>query len=152
MAERPRLSVVITSYTTDRIKDIIELLDAIGAQSYRQLEIMFVAESSRQLYEQIVAYRRRNHAPGMTVLFNEGEPGLSAARNLGIEHAKGDIIAFIDDDALPFPDWADKIVEVYQDDSVIGVTGPILPLWEDGSMDWFPKELDWILVVPISLA
>ena len=31
-----------------------------------------------------------------------------------------------------------------QDSSVIGVTGPILPLWEQESMSWFPRELYWI--------
>ena len=57
----------------------------------------------------------------------------------------GSIIAFIDDDALPFPEWLQEIVQTFaQDDSVIGVTGPSYPLWEDESMSWFPEEFYWI--------
>ncbi len=145
MAEQPLLSVVITSYTLDRLKDILELLDSIKAQTYRNMDTIFIAERSRELYERVKAYAEEKAIPNMKVVFNDGEPGLSAARNLGIEHASGDIIAFIDDDALPFPDWAEEMVETYKDGSVIGVTGAILPLWKDEPMDWFPSEFDWIL-------
>ena len=79
------------------------------------------------------------------MLFNNGEPGLSEARNVGIKEAKGDIVAFVDDDVVLFPEWAEEMVKPYDDDSVIGVTGPAFPLWEDESMSWFPEEFYWII-------
>jgi glucosyl-dolichyl phosphate glucuronosyltransferase len=81
----------------------------------------------------------------MRVIFNSGEQGLSSARNLGVANAKGEIIAFVDDDALLVPGWTEATLKTYRDDdSVIGVTGPVIPLWEAQSMDWFPREFYWI--------
>lgn len=145
MVEQLLLSIVITSYTLDRLKDITELLDSIKAQTYHYTETILVIDRSMELFDQIKRYIDEKSIPQVKTVFNHDEPGLSAGRNLGFRQAKGDIIAFIDDDALPFPDWAEEIVKTYEDDSIIGATGLILPLWEDEPMDWFPNELDWIL-------
>ena len=129
-----------------RLKDILELLDSIKAQSYPRIETIVVVEKSKVLFNYVRKYAVENTLQPVRVVFNyNDETGLSAARNIGIQEAKGDIIAFVDDDALLFPDWAEHMVETYEDSSVIGVTGPILPLWEEGVIAWFPRELDWIL-------
>ena len=138
------LSIVVTSYTLDRLKDISELLDSIKAQTYDHTETIFVIERSRELYDRVQAYAEEKAVPNMEVVFNHGEPGLSAARNVGVKQAKGDIIAFVDDDALLFPDWAEEMVKTYEDSSAIGATGAVLPLWKDVPMGWFPDEFDWV--------
>jgi len=141
----PTISIIVTSYTTERFEDITELLDSIQAQTYDNIETVFVAERSPELCHKIRAYADEKSYPNVQILFNQGEWGLSAARNLGIRQATGDIIAFVDDDALLLPHWAEETAKTYsEDDSVIGVTGPIFPLWQDESMDWFPRELYWI--------
>lgn len=145
MVEQPLLSVIISSYTLIRLDDIYELLDRLKNQSYPHVEIVFVAERTMELLDRIKAHGSENNIQNLRVIFNSDEPGLSVARNLGIKQAKGDIIAFIDDDALPFPDWAEEVVKTYKDDYVIGVTGPALPLWDGKPMDWFPEECDWII-------
>ena len=145
MVDKPLLSISITSYTIERLKDITELLDSIKAQTYSNIEIVFVAERSMELLSEVKRYGDENAIANVKVIFNHGEAGMSAARNLGIREAKGDIIAFVDDDALLFPEWAEETVKTYEDNSTIAVTGPISPLWEDESMAWFPDELDWIL-------
>lgn len=145
MAKQPLLSVVITSYTTERLNDIYELLDSLKTQSYPNLETIFVAERSTELHDRIKSYAQEGGIPNPVVIFNDGEPGLSAARNLGIEQATGEIIAFVDDDVVLFPDWAEEMVKAHEDDSVIGVTGPAFPLWDDESMSWFPEEFYWII-------
>lgn len=145
VSQSPLLSIVITSYTVQRLKDIYELLDSIKNQSYRNIEVIFVAERSRELYEKVKAYAEDKGIPNMVSVFNDGEPGLSAARNLGIKHASGDIVGFVDDDVILFSDWAEEMVKTYKDDSIIGVTGPAFPLWEDDSLQWLPKEFSWIV-------
>ena len=141
----PRVSIITTCYTLDRLKDIAELLDSIKAQSYKNTETLIVAERSPELADSIKGYIAEKGYSHMQVLYNEGEWGSYPSRNLAIGQAKGDIIAFVDDDALLFPDWVEETVKTYaQDSSVIGVTGPILPLWEEESMSWFPRELYWI--------
>ncbi len=141
----PLVSIVTTGYTLDRLKDITELLDSINAQTYKNTETLIVAERLPELADGIKKYIAEKGYANMRVLFNEGEWGSYPSRNLAIGEAKGDIIAFVDDDAIPFPDWVEQTVKVYDDDgSIIGVTGPILPLWQDKSMEWFPRELYWI--------
>ncbi len=145
MAKEPLLSIIVASYTLERLRDIFSLLDSIKAEGYPRIETIFVAERSRELEEKIRAYGEEKNVRNLKVLFNDGEPGLSAARNLGIREAHGDIMAFVDDDALLFPGWAGEMVNSYENDSVIGVTGPAIPLWEDESMSWFPQEFYWIV-------
>jgi len=139
------LTVVITSYTTEHINDVYELLDSIINQTYKHIETLFVAERSRELYEAIKTYANEKAMPNIKVIFNEGKPGLSVARNLGITHANGAIIAFIDDDAVPFHDWGESIVKTLVNDSAIGMTGSAYPLWESDSLKWLPEEFYWLI-------
>lgn len=139
------LSVVITSYTRQRLGDIAGLLESLRCQTHPDVEVIFVGERDPLICEEVAAQARHRGMPNVRVLFNDGEPGLSAARNVGVSRATGHIIAFIDDDALAFPDWAEEMVRTFEDEGVIGVTGPALPLWEDESMSWLPEELEWIV-------
>jgi glycosyltransferase involved in cell wall biosynthesis len=128
----------------ERLRDIFELLDSIKVQTYPNIETLLVVERSKELLNKVNSYTAKKNIPNLKVLFNDGEPGASAARNLGIAQTKGDIIAFIDDDAVAYPDWAEKMIETYKDDSVVGVTGPAFPLWQDKPISWFPEEFYWV--------
>jgi GT2 family glycosyltransferase len=98
-----------------------------------------------ELLDRINEYIEKQSIPQVKTVFNHDEPGLSAGRNLGFKQSKGDIIAFIDDDALPSHDWAEEMVKTYDNDSVIGVTGPSIPLWADETVTWVPEEFYWII-------
>lgn len=143
--DAPLLSVIATSHTLDRLGDVFDLMDSLGAQTYAPMETLFVAEGSRELYERVAAYIAERQIPNARVLFNDGEPGLSAARNVGIEAAKGEILAFLDDDAVAFPDWAAEVVGACRTDSVVGLAGATLPLWDDEAMSWLPEEFYWLI-------
>ncbi|MFC1992487.1 glycosyltransferase family 2 protein [Chloroflexota bacterium] len=142
---QPSISIITTSYTEKRLQDLVELLASIHDQTYHNIETLVVTERSLDLHDSIKKHISKSGYDNVHLLYNKGEWGSYSARNLGIEQAQGEIIAFIDDDAVLFPDWAKETAAAYmEDDSVIGLTGPILPLWEDNSMSWFPKELYWI--------
>ncbi len=145
MGQNSLLSLVITSYTTERLGDIYELLESIKNQTYKNMETIFVAERSHELYEKVKAYAEEKSVPNMKVIFNGDRPGLSAARNLGIEKAEGEIVAFVDDDVVLFSDWAEKMVEALENNSAIGVTGAAFPLWENESLKWLPEEFYWLI-------
>ena len=68
-----------------------------------------------------------------------GKTGVSAARNTACEQAAGDILAFIDDDATAEPDWIEKIHRVFNDPTVSCVGGPVIPVFERGSIpeQWY---------------
>lgn len=145
MMTSAKISIIVPCYSLERLRDITELLDSVSAQTYHNIETLVVAERSPELASSISGYVKEKGYGNIRVLYNEGDWGSYSARNLGIEQAQGDVLAFIDDDALLFPDWAEETARNYaEDDSVIGLTGPILPLWEHESMSWFPRELYWI--------
>jgi GT2 family glycosyltransferase len=143
--EHPLLSIVVKSYTLDRRKDIYELMDSIKAQTYRHIETIFIIERSRELYEDIKDYRATIGLRNVLVLLSARRITLGGARNLGSKRARGEIIAFVDDDVVLSPDWASEMVKSYEDKNIIGVTGAALPLWRDTRLDWLPKELYWLI-------
>ena len=139
------LSLVITSYTTERLNDIYELLDSIKQQTYRNMETIFVVERSQELRDKLNDFIKEKQIEKIRVVFSTEKLGLSMSRNLGIENAKGDIIAFVDDDVVLFPDWAEEMVKAFDSDSIIGVTGAAFPLWENDSLKWLPEEFYWLV-------
>mgnify|MGYP004711974365 FL=1 len=51
---------------------------------------------------------------------------LSVSRNIGIQMSSGDLIAFIDDDAIPEPEWLQQIVQSFDDPKVGGAGGIVM--------------------------
>lgn len=142
--ENPLISIVTTSYSLDRLQDIGSLLDSIKTQTYPQVELIFVTEGPEELLYRVEALTRDKGLHTSRVLVSTKQPGADAARNLGISSAQGEIVAIVDDDIVLFPDWAEEMVKTYRNNDVVGVTGTILPLWEDSSMSWFPDEFSWM--------
>jgi GT2 family glycosyltransferase len=79
------------------------------------------------------------------VVENSHARGLSGARNTGVALARGDVLAFLDDDACAAPDWLERLLAGYSDDGVIGVGGAIQPMWAVARPAWFPCEFDWVV-------
>jgi GT2 family glycosyltransferase len=130
----------------ERFRDLAELLDSLHSQTYRNFEIILVTEKSRELHEALEACVAEKGYTDTRLIFNSGPEGLSQARNIGIRAARGDIINFLDDDAIPSPDWLANIVKTFaEDDSIIGVTGVASPLWRDKALAWFPEEFYWMM-------
>jgi len=74
----------------------------------------------------------------------EGEVGLSAARNRAIGEAGGEIVCFLDDDAVPEPGWLEWLIRGYGcESSVMCVGGAITPVYEGGVPAWFPPKLEF---------
>jgi succinoglycan biosynthesis protein ExoM len=72
--------------------------------------------------------------------FNEPEQNIALARNKAVESAKGNYIAFIDDDEFPTATWLlhlHKSITAYQCD---GILGPVRPHYPDGCPDWLVKS------------
>ncbi len=143
--KKPLLSIIITSFSDQHILDIFELLDSIKKQSYTHFETIYVIESHQKLFELLKKYGIENQSVNLKPVFTTEEHGLSAARNLGIRHAKGEILSFIDDDVILFPTWAEHIVETFADSAIVSVSGPALPVWENNSMNWLPRQFYWVV-------
>jgi len=143
--QQPLLSTIITTFSESRLPDVFDLLASLKEQTYPHIEVLFVGERTPELCGRVREYADQRNMRNVAILFNDGDPGLSAARNVAIPEAKGELIAFLDDDVVAFPDWAEALVRAFAETDAIGVTGPALPLWENPSMAWFPEELYWII-------
>lgn len=84
-----------------------ECLRALEGQTYpgQLYEVVVVDNGSEESVGPVVA------RCGRARLVQEGSPGSYAARNAGLAHARGEVIAFTDADCLPAPDWIEKGVE-----------------------------------------
>jgi len=71
-------------------------------------------------------------------------PGLSRARNLGWQQARGRYVAYLDDDAVASPQWLERIRHRFETllPRPTGVGGRILPIWEAEKPAWLRKELE----------
>jgi hypothetical protein len=81
--------------------------------------------------------------PDVVVLQNSFQRGLSGAKNSGVAEATGQVVAFLDDDAVADPNWLKYLLANYDDPAVVGVGGLTLPNWESHRPPWFPREFDW---------
>jgi len=125
-----KISVVIVTYNRNR--DCREAVISVFNQRKPPHEVMVGEDLSRVPFQ----------CAGGKILRNEMERGLAACRNLGINLATGDIIAFIDDDdAVAPPNWIEKLQETFilNDADVIG--GPCKPLYLSQSPEWWDEKL-----------
>jgi len=136
----PEISVVICAYSEDRWDQICAALDSVRRQSLPSAEIILVIDNNPALYGRAVAAML-----DVTVVENESAKGVSGARNTGANRAKGEIIAFLDDDARAHEDWLKFLTEAYSAPAVVGVGGLTLPRWETGRPAWLPKEFYWVI-------
>ncbi|MEU3839991.1 glycosyltransferase family 2 protein [Streptomyces sp. NPDC028635] len=140
----PGISVVVCVYTEDRWEDILAAVSSVGAQSYPALETLLVVDHNPALHDRLVLEYKE--APGVRVLANAGPRGLSAGRNTGIAAARGEVIAFLDDDAVAERHWLAYFAQGYADPRVMAVGGRTVPVWASGRRPaWFPEEFDWVV-------
>jgi glucosyl-dolichyl phosphate glucuronosyltransferase len=125
----PRLTVVVCTH--DRPLDLANCLDAL-AQVDAPVEVVVVDSASHPPCASVVE-KYANAIPGIRYI-REDTPGLSRARNRGILEARLDLVAFIDDDAAPSPDWARRIVDAFDADETVGcVGGACIAAFEEAS-------------------
>ncbi|MEV4974220.1 glycosyltransferase family 2 protein [Streptomyces scopuliridis] len=146
-------SVVICVYTEDRWDDILAAVDSVRHQSLPALETLLVVDHNPALlarlgreYQEQREHREHAARGEVRVLANAGPRGLSAGRNTGIAAARGELVAFLDDDAVAERDWLRHFDEAYDDPRVLAVGGRTVPVWASGSRpEWFPEEFDWVV-------
>ncbi len=120
MAEPPRqslkFSVVIS--TCDRASSLATLLEALRRQTYPHFEVVVVQGPCQDGTPELLD----RHSEHLRVV-RCAERNLSKSRNLGIDAAAGDVIAFIDDDAIPEPRWLEDLARAYDGENVGGAGG-----------------------------
>jgi cellulose synthase/poly-beta-1,6-N-acetylglucosamine synthase-like glycosyltransferase len=124
----PLVSVIVIDYKKNN-PYLVECLDAIQKQTYKNFEIILVCD-----YKVSLVY------PKLRQKYYGHYVGPAEKRDEGARIAKGEILAFIDDDAFPSKTWLEKIVPHFRKKNITGVGGPgVTPpnvSWQEEASGW----------------
>jgi len=119
------ISIIICSKDRrDSLKKLVDRLRAIP--SARTTEIVVVEETGEPA-----------SLEGVTYVFHPvAGRGIPFARNLGLQHATGDIVVFIDDDCSIHESWLENLLALFNDGSVVGVQGGVTVADSTNPIGW----------------
>jgi len=138
----PTVSVIITTYLMARWDWLQECMTSALTQTVPALEVIVVVDHNQELLERIVS-----EVPGVIAVPNIGGRGVSGARNSGVKASRGEVVAFLDDDAVVTPDWLATLLRHIVQPDVVGVGCYSDGLWENPCPAWFPLEFGWTIGV-----
>lgn len=124
------ISVIICTY--NRAKYIIKALDCLFDTTYKQYEVLVVDNNSTDNTSELLKAYIADNSSLPIKYYLETKQGLSNARNRGIAEAKGDILIFLDDDALVCPNYlniVDEYLQKYPNIDAFG--GKIIPIFDE---------------------
>ena len=133
---RPLISVIIVDYKKNNPL-LIKCLEAIEKQTYRNFEVVLVTD-----YPVKLSFPTRSgiHTNPLIKKSFGRYVGPAQKRDWGAKKARGEILAFIDDDVYPSGDWLKHLVRHFSDPRVAGVGGPgVTPpgvSWQEEASGW----------------
>ena len=116
----PTCSVVIC--TRNRPAQLDECLQAAARLDYPSFDVWVIDNAPSDSQTREIAARR-----GVNYVL-EPVVGLNRARNRGARACAGEIVAYLDDDALAEPGWLSALVSEFEDPEVMAVAGRVFPL------------------------
>lgn len=121
--ELPIVSIIFPTY--NRKADLQLALESLQALTYAhdRYEIVVVDDGSTDNSDQVV-HSVQEDFPGALVYLKQSRKGITAARNLGIHRARGDLLVFTDDDCTFEKDWLQKLISHFDSPKVGAVGGP----------------------------
>lgn len=144
-------SVLVISYSRDRVDDCIACIDGIRSQAYDgEAEVVAVTDAAERadarpsVYESVTA--EYADADDVRVVPDRQRLSLAEARNKAADVATGDVYVFIDDDAVPSTGWLAALMEPYEEGE-IAVGGPAHAAWGTRRPRYLPDEMLWLVGV-----
>ncbi|TKX47739.1 glycosyltransferase family 2 protein [Halorubrum sp. SD690R] len=140
-----KLSVVVCTYTLDMYEHFCEAADSVLAQTHDDVELVVVVDGVPEVYERVA--EDYGYREDTVIECNDENVGLLTSRNRGAELATGDVVAFIDDDAVADEAWAERLVRAYDEEDAIAAGGKMIPEWVAGKPAYLPEEFYWLIGV-----
>jgi GT2 family glycosyltransferase len=144
---RHQLTLTVVVPTWRRTDALDCCLEGLARQRRPPNEVLVVHRPDDVKTKEFLSGSRSGSLPvrGLVV----GAPGLVAARNAALAEARGDVVAFIDDDAVPHEDWTARITSAFSSDQELGGLGgrdliqsDRLPLRDViGKVQWFGRTI-----------
>jgi GT2 family glycosyltransferase len=135
-----KINVILCTY--NRCQTLAKALESVAAQvlpAATDWEVLVVDNNSRDRTRAVVEDFCRRH-PGRFHYLIEPQQGLSHARNAGIQEARGDILAFMDDDVTVEPTWLHNLTAALHDGKWAGAGGRIVLEWPSTLPPWVSTD------------
>ena len=140
-----KVSVVLCTYTLDMYDHFREAADSVLYQTHEDVELAVVVDGTPEVYDCVESdYGDRDD---VIISCNDENLGLLASRNRGAELSTGDVVAFIDDDAVADEKWVERLVRAYEEEDAIAAGGKMIPKWVAGKPAYLPEEFYWLVGV-----
>lgn len=127
MEEFSFLSIIVPTYNKKGL--LRKTIESLLEQSYPmdKYEIIIVDDGSTDGTGEWIRIQQERCICNVRYFFQKNR-GPAAARNLGIKHARGETIAFIDSDCIASRTWLEEITKGYDNDRIAGIGGLIKPI------------------------
>jgi glycosyltransferase involved in cell wall biosynthesis len=139
------VSVVLCTYALDMYNHFCEAAESVLNQTYNNVELVVIVDGTPEVYDRVVE-DYDNHED-VIISCNDENVGLLQSRNRGAELATGDVVAFIDDDAIADEEWIERLVRAYENEDAIAAGGKMVPEWIAGKPAYLPEEFYWLVGV-----
>jgi glycosyltransferase involved in cell wall biosynthesis len=132
-AADPCVSVIIIAYNGEAY--LAQAIDSVLAQTFQDFELLVVDDGSRDRTRRIAEAYRTAQRPRVRVLSHDdnGNHGMSAARNLGLSQARGEFIAFLDADDVWLPEKLAEQVAILRNRPEVGLVYGCARIWRSWS-------------------
>jgi GT2 family glycosyltransferase len=115
-AASPFVSVIVVCANAERV--LGRCIEQLLALDYPHYELIVVDDASTD--RTVAVADAAAHDGALRLVRSERNRGCPGARNLGLRHARGEIVAFVDADGFAVPDWLSEVVAAFGDDHTIG--------------------------------
>lgn len=119
-----KVSIIVITYNAK--DDLEECLKSLEQQDYDRKEVLVVNDASIDDTENFLKRYQRECSFEMSVITNKTNKGVAGARNIGIQHAKGELIAFTDSDCVADTRWISELVQGFDQKDIVGVGGRVI--------------------------
>ncbi len=124
----PKISAIICTHNRDNY--LGAAIDSLLTQDFPDFEVLVVDNGSSDRTREVVEARLSD--PRLQYVF-EPVLGLSVARNRGAGQTTGEIITYLDDDAVASPSWLSILYQAYQQNEKLAIAGgKVTLIWPEG--------------------
>lgn len=134
-----KASIIICTFNRcDALGRLLDSLMRLSVPPTTAWEVLIVDNNSADATKSVAESFAANYPNRVRYIF-ESTPGKSFALNTGIQEARGEVLAFTDDDVTCDPKWLTELIDTLKTFDCSGVGGKIIPVWNVAKPSWFEE-------------